>query len=378
METSFNRSRRFCSRDTRLRVWLGLAVLSASASLHATPVRALSFNLNPSFDTTTTEGTAVLAGFQAAAGLWSGLFTDNVTVNLDIGFQALEDGVLGDALSNTLESDYVDIFNALGGDALSADDALAVAHLQTDPFLDFLMTDPFTGTTVRDNDGSTNNAVLAVNRANAKALGLLDANDAGVDAEISLNSNFSFDFDRSNGIGAGLFDFIGVAAHEIGHALGFSSGVDEIDCWSNVLACFQDEPDIPDTEPHDPYPTFNVLDLFRYSTESTALGILDLAAGSDAYFSLDGGTTNLGDFSTGEFNGDGYQASHWKDNLGLGLMDPTLSLGEFGDITALDIRAFDAIGWDRPQQKVPEPATALALLGVGFLAARTLCHRETA
>ncbi|MBK7264236.1 MAG: hypothetical protein IPI03_21390 [Rubrivivax sp.] len=46
------------------------------------------------------------------------------------------------------------------------------------------------------------------------------------DAFVQFNSNYAFDHDRSNGIGSGQFDFVGIAAHEIGHALGFVSGVD--------------------------------------------------------------------------------------------------------------------------------------------------------
>ncbi|MBK7059844.1 MAG: hypothetical protein IPH51_04770 [Rubrivivax sp.] len=40
------------------------------------------------------------------------------------------------------------------------------------------------------------------------------------DAFVQFNSNYAFDHDRSNGIGSGQFDFVGIAAHEIGHALG--------------------------------------------------------------------------------------------------------------------------------------------------------------
>ena len=56
---------------------------------------------------------------------------------------------------------------------------------------------------------------------------------------------------------------------------------------------------------------------------------------------------------------------HWKDNLGLGIMDPTAAQGELLMITGRDIQAFDAIGWNlSPAASAPEPgALALALLG---------------
>ncbi len=46
---------------------------------------------------------------------------------------------------------------------------------------------------------------------------------------MSFSNQYVWDFDRSDGITAGAIDFVGVAAHEIGHALGFRSGVDLAD-----------------------------------------------------------------------------------------------------------------------------------------------------
>ena len=52
-------------------------------------------------------------------------------------------------------------------------------------------------------------------------------------------------------------------------------------------------------------------------------------------------------YSTGTIFGDGYQASHWKDDLGIGIMDPTAAPpGEIMIVTDLDIMAWDVIGWD--------------------------------
>ena len=66
--------------------------------------------------------------------------------------------------------------------------------------------------------------------------------------------------------------------------------------------------------------------------------------------------------------GDERQASHWKDNLGLGIMDPTAGNGELLAISANDITGFDVIGYDLVS--MPEPATfgviaGVALLGIG-------------
>jgi hypothetical protein len=54
--------------------------------------------------------------------------------------------------------------------------------------------------------------------------------------------------------------------------------------------------------------------------------------------------------SSGRFNGDGNQASHWRaDEISgntIGLMDPTLGGGQQGKLTNSDVRAFGLIGWD--------------------------------
>lgn len=98
------------------------------------------------------------------------------------------------------------------------------------------------------------------------------------------------------------------------------------------------------------------MDLFRYSSDSAADGVIDWTASTtDKYFSLDNGATELAGFSTGKNFGDGQQASHWKDNLGIGILDPTAGSGELLVVSSLDLMAFDVIGWT----PVPEPSSLL-------------------
>jgi len=250
--------------------------------------------------------------------------------------------------------------NALVSDATSASDQSAVSHLPAlnfGTYLSFLTQKNTEGGSTAvslDNDtflngaSSNNNAYLDITTANAKALGWVAPDAAAEDAAITFSSAFSWDFDSSDGVGAGLQDFVGVAIHEIGHALGFVSGVDTVDyCITNRINL-------------DPYAVYSVLDLYRYS----AAGTHNLAAGANSYFSLDGGVTSLGGFSTGVYNGDGRQASHWKDNLGLGIMDPTANpAGQINMPSELDLLVFDVIGWDRVSP-VPEPGGAFGMLGL--------------
>ncbi|NKC13100.1 MAG: PEP-CTERM sorting domain-containing protein [Gammaproteobacteria bacterium] len=297
-----------------------------------------------------------LQGFNEAASIWSSLFTDPTTIRIDIAYQPIlgspliPGSTLGYATSATVSTSVSQVLHGLRNDALSSFDQRAIAHLPATNVsrapstagreaLIYLTTEPSPSvpntSRVLDNDGSNNNSVLNAYRANLKGLNLLIDDGETPDGSITFNSDVAFDFDRSDGISADSFDFVGVALHEIGHILGFTSGVADVDGFSEILL--------------DDYRIFSVLDLFRYSEESLreGPGILDLAAGGTPYFSIDGGVTNSGLFSTGPTNGDGQQPGHWKDFLGLGLWDPSLSKGELGKISSLDLLAFDVIGWDR-------------------------------
>lgn len=294
----------------------------------------LQFNLIPAAGMTQQS----IDGFQDAADLWSAILRDDVMVNIDINFTALDPGVLAQAGSTTQGNSLSSVKTALASDAKSLTDATAVANLPSGSSLSIYTSDVTTSNPELDNNGTANNNTLDVNTTVAKAIGLRAAGDAAVDAEITFSSLFTWDFDRSDGISAGAFDFIGVVAHEIGHALGFVSGADVVDFTTG---------DGPAPQEIDIFRVASVHDLFRVSADSITAGAdIDLRADTATkFFSLDG-TTLLSNFSTGSFNGDGRQASHWKDNLNIGIMDPTAAPGEYTDVTDLDVMAFDAMGWD--------------------------------
>ena len=349
-------------------VFSGVCLLGAL--LTAVPAHALSFNFIPAAGTSQ----QAIDGFAAAGTRWSSLFTDNVTVNIDIAFAALAPNILGQASSFDTAHLYTNVKTAMAADRTSAADFIAVANLQSASSLKLIMnrtSDNPNGNgnagLFIDNNNSNNNKVIHMTSANAKALGLLAGNNSASDASISFSTAFAWDFDSSNGITAGTFDFVGVAAHEIGHALGFISGVDVLDYYSPVsgLATYSSSA----------FQNVSTLDLFRHSATSKANGAIDWAADNRTkYFSLDGGTTVGAAFSNGVNFGDGNQASHWKDSLGLGIMDPTASYGETLAITANDVQAFDAIGWNLAS--VPDNSSSLMLLGLGTAAVVMVRRRK--
>ncbi|MCY7334922.1 MAG: NF038122 family metalloprotease [Chamaesiphon sp.] len=375
----------YIAKINQFAVMTGMA-LSGIGSSAVTPANALTFNftstdvaLQQAIDGSAAPGSSqALAanGFKAAGSRWSSLFTNNVTVNISIEFKPLATNILGLANSSTQNFSYAQVYNALSNHQSSDDDRNAVTHLSSSPALSRLINYTANNPNVADistpyvYSADPNSLIMELTNANAKALGL--ATTGVTDAFISFSSDFSFDFNPTDDISADTIDFVGLATHEIGHSLGFFSGVDILD--SNISPINSNGP-FNDSL----FEFVTPLDLFRYSTQSTALGTIDWTADRrDKYFSLDGGANSIASFATGVNFGDKQQASHWKDELGIGIMDPTFAFGQLGEISQTDIRAFDVIGWNRADAAVavPEPANFIGTFIFAAFGAQLVLKRR--
>jgi hypothetical protein len=320
-----------------------LVVLAAclASSVPGSPA-VISINPTPSL----ASNLAALNAFNRAAGRWGTLLRDVVTVNIDADLRSFGPGsanTIGQADSRLLQADYSTIRNAMVADgALEFDDAILAALPVAAQFQAYVP------------PGFSLSGNVVATKANLKAMGFggLDSAFGAQDALIEFNSGFAFDFDSSNGITPGSIDFETVAAHEIGHALGFVSAVDDVDFLVSTSATAA--------------LSLYALDLFRFRPEdlpSNAAGFTtnprSLLPGAPARFS--DASANY-PFSTGAFTGDGRQASHWKDlAIPVGMMDPTLASGQIFRISNADLRALDLIGWDTAA--VPEPGSFLLIAG---------------
>ncbi|MEL6471494.1 MAG: NF038122 family metalloprotease [Cyanobacteria bacterium J06623_4] len=299
-------------------------------------------------------------GFEMAAAIWSSVLTDDVEINLHIGATSGLDNnnAVGGAVPIFYQQHYgvfgeyykQDATVSTDDETLSADEQ-ALESLQEGNTVDLSVY----GQVVHGNTD------ILLTSAQAKALGMDEiltlengttwdrdlVPATGLDGYIVVNSsyNWSYDYTRAGEAAEGTLDFLSMALHEIGHNLGFVSGLDGA---IDVKQLFSGQVKVED---------FTVLDLFRHTVDTAHIenedgSVSSVGIGENAYFSIDGGVTNLGDFSTGK-EGDGYQASHWKRlKEAMGIMDPTLAYKERLSLSELDLQAIDVLGWDVDYQSL--------------------------
>src|SRR5262245_53872345 len=149
------------------------------------------------------------------------------------------------------------------------------------------------------------------------ALGLIANNGATNDGTATFSNTATFDYDRTDGITAGAYDFFGVVAHEFTEIMGR-----QLNAIGNTVAFGAG---------------YHPLDLFKFSAAGTR-GFVGTTAG---YFSIDGGTTNLNNFNTAT-NGD---FGDWAGSAGNDSFRAFSPQSAVNLVTLADMTEMDVIGW---------------------------------
>jgi hypothetical protein len=258
----------------------------------------LSININ--YDSSVGNAPAAFrAAINYVVNFFESIFTNPITINIDVGFGevdglSLPANALGASIINAASSyTYTQIRSALvAGATLGTGATLPVSDL-------------------------THGGNLDIGRADAKALGLLSGNSTTIDGWVGFSSIPGiFTFDPNNRAVPSEYDFIGTAFHEISEVMGRVAWLGNTIHYPNA---------------------YSAMDLFRYS----AAGVHQLVGGHPAYFSIDGGNTNLGNFNTNS-NGD---LGDWAAGVGNDAFLAFSNSGIANVFSSTDIKLLGAIGW---------------------------------
>ena len=235
---------------------------------------------------------AFKTAMQVAANMLDSQILDPVTVNIQVGYgEDAGSAIPAGALATGGPNSYAGCTYA----ALAA--ALA-AHAQNGIAANLPATDPTQGA-----------GYWVASQAQARVLGIPDVYATGYDGSVGFSNSVAWNYNASAGMNASQYDFVATALHELTHALGRISNT--------------------------AYGTYTSLNLYTYS----APGVLQLGSNPPAYFSVDGGNTNLNSFDMSSGGDPADWSSTQTDSFGPGVQ------GIAAQMSATDWLVMESLGY---------------------------------
>jgi hypothetical protein len=253
-------------------------------------------NINLEFDSSVEKAPAgFTTAVQAAANALDALLTDPITVNISVGFGEIGGSRIPSPISEG---------GPLAGTDLSYAEVQQefAAHLSSAAQPEMLANLP-----AADPSGGSG---FYVSPAEEKAWGLLPADGTELDGQVGFTVESDFNYNPNDRNDPSAVDFVGIAEHELTHALGRVS--DQGDGAG-----------------------FSVLDLTRYASP----GVLASAATTAPYFSIDGGNTNLNFYDTKSDPAD------WAASAGADAFDAVGVFGTENGLTSADQTLMNVLGF---------------------------------
>jgi hypothetical protein len=258
-------------------------------------------NLNIAYDANTL-GTAPSGFFSAVnyvVSLFDATFTNNVTVNIEVGYGSFPfDGSTVPPLGENIQNNLVFTSYTQVRQALLNEGAPGATTLP--------LNSPISGG-------------LVLGSAEEKALGLIGPSSAldgwiGIASDTTLAQQLgaSWSYSPTAAPGANQYYLVGVLEHEITEVMGRASYLD-----------------IPGEHA--------VMDLYRYK----APGVRQTGTGGPAYFSTNGGATNLDNWNTRA----GGDIGDWASSAGADAFLAFNPPDQINELSGTDLTLMSAIGW---------------------------------
>lgn len=347
---------------SELKVWTAGVALAAGCAL-AAPAGAL--DIIPVYSSSITklsDAAQIEASFNAVAAEFDSVISTPIDVYIGVSWGSVDGETLP---SNAVGASVTELY---GYFTYSEVKEILQSDASANP------SDTALATAAANLLASTPSGVsrYVIPSAELKALGLISATQSSDDGYIGFTgtpAEFTIPTPAQIASGtykvaAGTFDFAAVAAHEMEEVLGRISGI-----YQNSTPSYR-----------------TVFDLYRYDAKGALEDSYYPPAGKTAYFSIDGGVTDLATFNGSPSGGD---RGDWASvaPTSADIQDAFISTGERMSLSAVDLTALDALGYGGSNigdldvnapgsiafsliSSAPEPGTwTLLLVGTGLAGA---------